>query len=376
MKVTLSRKAALEAFSAVAGIVPTRSPKPILANVKMICSHTDVTFLATDLEVGIRRFVEDAQVTEPGAVILPMRVGQILRLSNDDTIVIQTEGDKLHVIGDRSSWELPSEDPDLFPAVPDFDAADYFEVQDSSLKAAIRRTMFATDDSASSRFALGGVLWEFGIGRMTLVGTNGRCMAEHVIAAEVVGDPGDFANDKSKRAPVVPMKALKLIDKLIGDDGDCVHIAINPLSHILVRTTRETIYSRTIDGRFPRYQDVYNSDVNWTLEIPASDLLSGVNQASILTSEESRGVDFHFKLGELSLSSQSADRGAARISVPMGGDGVPFVIVMDPEYLTPMLRTIPEDSTISIKMVDNKHGIQFDFDDSYKYVVMPLTRDR
>lgn len=110
--------------------------------------------------------------------------------------------------------------------------------------------------------------------------------------------------------------------------------------------------------------------------MPVEDLLSGVNQASILTSEESRGVDFAFKPGELSLAAQSCDRGSSRISVPMPGEGVPFVVTIDPEYLSTMLRTIPGDSAISIKMIDDRNGMQFDFADSYRYVAMPLTRDR
>ena len=44
----------LSAFQMVSGVVPSRSPKPILQNVKLVAEEENTFLLATDLEVGIR----------------------------------------------------------------------------------------------------------------------------------------------------------------------------------------------------------------------------------------------------------------------------------------------------------------------------------
>ena len=85
MRALCNREGLLTAFGLVSGVVPARSPKPILQNVKLIADADDGSVLmGTDLEVGIRHRVLGVKVEQPGAVILPTsQVGSILRTSSD-----------------------------------------------------------------------------------------------------------------------------------------------------------------------------------------------------------------------------------------------------------------------------------------------------
>ena len=85
MRALCNREGLLTAFGLVSGVVPARSPKPILQNVKLIADADDGSVLmGTDLEVGIRHRVLGVKVERPGAVILPTsQVGSILRTSSD-----------------------------------------------------------------------------------------------------------------------------------------------------------------------------------------------------------------------------------------------------------------------------------------------------
>src|SRR4051812_3868766 len=161
MKALCNREGLLAGFGMVGGVVPARSPKPILQNVKLVADPDEGSILmATDLEVGIRCRVLGVKVDRPGAVILPtQRIQSILRTTPDDELAIEAEGDHLIVRGLHAEFKLPSEDPDLFPEVPDFAATAYHAVAAADLRRAIRRTMFATDVE-STRYALGGVLVE------------------------------------------------------------------------------------------------------------------------------------------------------------------------------------------------------------------------
>ena len=117
MRALCNREALLTAFGMVSGVVPARSPKPILQNVKLIAEADEGSVLmGTDLEVGIRHRVLGVKVEQPGSVILPtVQIGSILRTSTDSELTIDTNDERLVVRGLHSEFTLPVEDANLFP---------------------------------------------------------------------------------------------------------------------------------------------------------------------------------------------------------------------------------------------------------------------
>ncbi len=372
MKALCNREGLLAAFGAVGMVVPTRSPKPILQSVKLVAdSEEGSTLMGTDLEVGIRHRVLGMNVEQAGSVILPTaKFGSILRTSHDAELSLEVEEEKLTVRGLRAEFSLPSEDPSLFPEVPDFAATSYHEVSASDLRKLIRRTIFATDVE-STRYALGGVLVELTAESITMVGTDGRRLARMAAPAEPKGDAATPVG-----SPVIPVKALKLIERNLDDSDPPVHLAIQGSTAVLVRTERAVIYSRLVEGRFPRYQDVFPANVEVKIKMNVGELRLAVEQSSIVTSEESRGVDFSFGNGVLKLSSQAADVGSSHIELPISYDGKAIEITFDPRYLTDALKTLEDTADITAELIDAKNAAVFKTDDNYTYVVMPLTRDR
>jgi DNA polymerase-3 subunit beta len=372
MKALCNREELLAGFTMVSGVVPARSPKPILQNVKLVADPDEGSILmATDLEVGIRYRVLGVKVDKPGAVILPtQRVQSILRTSTDEELAVEVDDDNLIIRGLHAEFRLPSEDPDLFPEPPDFTATAFHVVSAADLKRLIRRTMFATDVE-STRYALGGVLVELSGETITMVGTDGRRLARAIAPAEVEGGAAAPAGQ-----PVIPVKALKLIERNLDDDDPPVHLAIQTGTAAVLRTERAVIYTRLVEGRFPRYQDVFPSNVEVRVPMEAGPLLSAVEQASIVTSEESRGVDFAFGNGQLKLASQAADVGKSQIEMPISYEGKPVEITFDPRYLIDALKTLDPTATITAELIDARNAAVFKTEDDYTYVVMPLTRER
>ena len=92
MKISCDREQLLSAFQTVATVAPTRSPKPILQNVKLEAIEQGVIMSATDLEIGIRHFVSGVDVQMSGSSILSVkRFGDILRESTDETLHIESD---------------------------------------------------------------------------------------------------------------------------------------------------------------------------------------------------------------------------------------------------------------------------------------------
>jgi DNA polymerase-3 subunit beta len=371
MRVTCNRQDLLSAFQMVSGVVPARSTKPILLNVKLVATPEGATLLATDLEVGIRCKVAGLVVHDPGQLVLPMaRVSAILRESSDEQLEMETDESRLQIRGQRSRFNLATESALEFPEVPDFEESEYHKVSGGLLRTLIRRTVFSTDVE-STRYALNGLLVELEGNRVSLIGTDGRRLAVMRGSATAVGNHStkDFT-------PVVPAKAMNLIDRnLQGQEAEEVQLALRP-NRIMVRCAGAVVSSRLVEGRFPRYQEVFPGRFESKVVVNVRDFLQSVKQAAIVTNEESRGVDFSFGDGKLTLVAEAAEVGQSQVELPVSYDGKPVTITFNPRYLIDMLRVLNEESTIALELIDDKSAAVFRTDDGYTYVVMPLTRER
>jgi len=364
MKITCNREKMLAAFSNVSGVAPTRSPKPVLQNVKLVANDDEPVLIATDLEVSIVYHVDGIVIDRPGSVLLPpARFAAILKTMRDEVITLSVDDGQVLIKGKHSQFKLPSEDPDLFPEVGSEDDGVTLVLTGSELRQGIKRTAFACD-LQSTRYALAGVLCENDGARLTLVGTDGRRLAQQVIACE--GVPVGFQ-------PVVPARALRLIEKNIND-GDTVNLCFHKQNSISMWSGRAEIRSRLVEGRFPRYQDVFPAGVEIAIPLNVGLFLAAVEQASIVTTQESRGVDFVFSGGKLNLVTKAADSGASDVELDIDFAGS-VSITFDPRYLVDALKVLDPDSTIMLEMIDAKNAAIIRTEDFYAYVIMPLTKD-
>ena len=87
MKIQCEREKLLHAFQTAASVAPTRSPKPILQNLKLEVASEHAVLMGTDLEVGIRIDVPGIVIEAAGNAILPIsRFLSILRESSDEKL--------------------------------------------------------------------------------------------------------------------------------------------------------------------------------------------------------------------------------------------------------------------------------------------------
>jgi DNA polymerase III subunit beta len=371
MKIICNREKLLYAFQTVAPIAPARSPKPILQNVKLEVAPNSATLMATDLEVGIRYEVTGIEVEAPGAAILPVgRFGSILRESSDATFRLESDHDGTTIRGERSQFKLPSENPQDFPAIAEFGEASFYELSARLFRELIRRTIFATDNE-SSRYALGGVKLEWKDNVLTAIGTDGRRLAKMEGPAQVVGQPAPFGD-----VTVVPTRAMQLLERALAENGSEVQIAVRQ-NDVLVKNPRAMIYSRLLEGRYPRWRDVFpQRPSSVKIDLSVGPVYSAVRQAAIVTSEESRGVDFTFGEGSLVLSGQTAEVGQSRVELPIAYDGQPIAITLDPRFVSDFLKVLDAEKTFQIDLQDSDSAAVCTTDDGYGYVIMPLARDR
>jgi len=370
MKVICEREKLLHAFQMAASVAPARSPKPILQNVKLEVSGETATLMATDLEIGIRVEVSGFEVSAPGQVVLPIqRFGLILRESTDEKLSLESDGRSTLVRGQRSEFRLPTENPDEFPNVRSFEESQYYELPARFFREIVRRTAFATDVE-SSRYALGGVLLEFAGDRITAVGTDGRRLARQEGPIKVVGTP-----PASQNMTIVPTRAMTLLDRALGENEGDIQLVVHN-NDVIVKSSRAMIYTRLVEGRFPKWRDVFpRREEAVRIELAAGPFYNTVRQAAIVASEDRRGVDFTFGEGKVLLACRGAELGESRVELPIAYDGPAKLITLDPRYVGDFLKVLAADQTFTLELQDAESAAVCSTDDGYAYVIMPLARD-
>jgi DNA polymerase-3 subunit beta len=371
MKAICEREKLLHVFQTAASVVPTRSPKPILQNLKLEVTAEKATLIGTDMEMGIRMDVPGFIIEKPGDAVLPIsRFGSILRESSDEKLTLQGDKRKTLVRGDRSEFQLPSENPDEFPAVAAFEETKYHELPAVFFREIVRRTVFATDNE-SSRYALSGVLVELNDNGITAVATDGRRLAKQEGPAKSVG--GHNTGDKMT---IIPTRAMQLIERAITDGDENICLAARE-NDVLVKSGRAAIYTRLVEGRFPKWRDVFpRRELMAKIELTVGPFHASVRQAMIVTSEERRGVEFTFGDGKLALAAHGAEYGESHVELPIAYDGPKCDVMLDPRFVNDFLRVLDPETNITLEIRDGDTAVVCTTQDGYSYVIMPLARDR
>jgi DNA polymerase-3 subunit beta len=374
MKITCQRDGLLTACQLVAAAVPARTPKEILSCIKAVAQEDSLTLIAFDNEVGIRYELRGILVKRAGAAILPInQLTQILRESSDSELELDSGEENTRVKIGTSRYSLPIRPVDEFPDIPTFDdGGHYHEITAGVLRMMIKRTAFAADKKDSGgRFALKGVLWEADGQVARLVATDTKRLAMCEGPAAIYGAP---EKTSVKVTPLVPPKAMALLERNLVDDGELVRVGLRT-NDAMFQTDRAMIYTTLVQGRYPPYRDILSQtrkNATTNLTLPVDGFLSRVRQARIMTDEESQRVDMLFTKGTVKMEARGAQTGSSEVELPIEYAGHDVKIVFDPEYLVEFLRALEGEPTVALEMTDGTKPALFKCGDNYIYLVMPL----
>ena len=115
---------------------------------------------------------------------------------------------------------------------------------------------------------------------------------------------------------------------------------------------------------------------NATIDMVVEPFYSAVRQAQIVTNDESRGVDFQFADGQLTLSSKAADVGESKVELPISYEGDDVTITFDPRFVADFLKVLELESQVQLSLIDSESAAVLRSGEDYTYVIMPLSRER
>lgn len=363
MKVKFNRSALQEALTLVTGIIPARTPKPILQCLRITTQDAAVKIAATDLEIGITCLVSQVEITEPGEIVIPAdKLFSIVRESFDEVVAVEATESAVNILGSDSHFTIYAHDPQQYPAVPDFDGPANIELKLQRLQEGIEQTVFAAARE-STRYALNGVLWEVTGKKLSLVATDGRRLAKSIVAL-------DKAASRPEGRIIVPAKTMNLLSKIGAQEDTLAQVRFSG-NQIVVSAESTVVSSTLVEGNFPKYEDIIPKDYTRKLTLPSAAMLSAVRRAALLANEDSKGIRLALDKGTLVLTSRAPETGDAQIDMSVDYKDEPMEIGFNPQFLVDVLRVIKsEDFELHLGQPDRPGLIKCG--NNFLYIVMPV----
>jgi DNA polymerase-3 subunit beta len=362
--VTLATGILRQAITDVSPAVSARPAKAILQNVLL----ADGRLTATDLEIQISAEIDYHD--EP-LLLSHARLKSILATAIGPEVSLTVDGSVCVVSVGRGVWRLPMESAAEFPAWTADGVRSLVRLPGDQFARAVRGTCYATD-TESSRFALGAVLVEVAraSGTASFVATDGRRLS--LVECE-------HGQDVDDGTALVPSRALAAMAALAGRSGDD-EVQLEASARELSATLPgATVLARLVDGRFPRWRDVLGGDRagEQVTVVNREELLSATRAAAIVTTEQSKGVEFAFSPDGIWLHGQSSDAGESSVTIDVvSGPGKAVTVKLDPRFVADWLRGLSseDDPNVTIGVIDPGSAAIFRCD-SCTGVVMPLSAD-
>jgi DNA polymerase-3 subunit beta len=368
MKIVANVESLRDALKAVTPFVSAKSPKPILRCIKLSCWGESAAIHATDLERSITAKLEDVTVQSSGDVLLPIeQFGQIVKQLKTDEISIETDENNVTIRSGRSKFRLATESPDEYPSSSETDATVAFEISASLLRAAIKRTVFCTDDIAT-RYALNGILFHVEDEALSMISTDGKRLA--VMQCGIV-NPYGYESENTQT--IVPSDSLTVISKALASCDEMVRVYIDA-NKVQFYTSACYITCTLMEGRFPKWVDMLKprkDEENATVSV--DELLTAVRQGAVCCTKQSNGVDFIFANDQLTIKSQLAEVGDATIEAPIDYSGDEIKLRLNYEYVQEVCQAVEKGASLRIGLVAEKAAI-FTTEDGYLYMVMPMSK--
>jgi DNA polymerase-3 subunit beta len=348
----------LAALQDVTRVVSSRGARPILANVRI----GDGLITGSNGEIKIER--EIGEHCEP--MLLPAdRLTAILRTCrSDDEVRLTVKGTSVAIRCGRGTWTLPSEDVAEYPTWEPADAKPVCRLPADQFVRAVRAVDYATDKE-SSRYALGAVLIDVTDGNPTFVGTDGRRLSA------VQTETDQAVDDSTTLAPALAMRiAATLCERSEGS----VQIEATS-SEVVVTFDGGTLTARLVDGKFPRWRDVFPAQETQPHLVDRGELLAATRAAAVVASEQSKGVAYDF--GEtLTLTARSSEYGESKCKCDLFEAGTACKVKLDPAFVRDYLHGLPADEEPNVMIHTNGPGGAVLLTcGEYRGVIMPLAED-
>ncbi|NIM40225.1 MAG: DNA polymerase III subunit beta [Hydrogenophaga sp.] len=360
-----SQDKVLAALQSVAGIVERRHTLPILANVLLRKSGSQLQLTTSDLEIQIRTTAElDGDSGSFATTLGARKLIDILRtMPGDQTVSLEHTGGKLILKGGKSRFTLQSLPAEDFPLVQESASfGPVFSVPQKTLKGLLGQVSFAMAVH-DIRYYLNGILFVAEGKQLSLVATDGHRLAFASATLDV---------EVPKQEVILPRKTVLELQRLLSDKDGAIEMQFAANQAKFSFDGMEFV-TKLVEGKFPDYNRVIPKNHKNIVTLGRAPLLSSLQRTAIMTSEKFKGVRLNVEPGTLRVASSNAEQEEAvdELDIDYGGDTIE--IGFNVTYLIDALQNMGQEM-VRVELADgNSSALVTNPDDNaFKYVVMPM----
>ena len=355
----------LSALQSVAGIVERRHTLPILANVMIRKTGSQIQLTTSDLEIQIRTSaVLDGDAGNFTTTVGARKLIDILRtMPSDQSVSLESSQNKLILKGGKSRFTLQSLPAEDFPLVQE--AANFgpvFSVPQKTLKALLSQVSFAMAVH-DIRYYLNGILFVAEGKQLSLVATDGHRLAFSSATLDV---------EVPRQEVILPRKTVLEMQRLLSDKEGAIEMQFAGNQAKFSFEGMEFV-TKLVEGKFPDYTRVIPKNHKNIITLGRTTLLASLQRTAILTSEKFKGVRLNIEPGTLRVASNNAEQEEAvdELDIDYAGDAIE--IGFNVTYLIDALTNMAQDM-VKIELADSNSSALLTIPDdaAFKYVVMPM----
>lgn len=367
MEFTVRKFDLLQELTLIQGVVERKTTIPILANVLVRTTDSELNILATDLEIGLKSACP-IKLTTAGSMTLPAkRLYEIVRALPDKEIKFKRgDGNWVTMTCGASRFRmagLPQED---FPAIAE-PKGKAVKIASEVLAKLITRTVFAIS-TEDSKFTLSGALMLIKPGAITMVATDGHRLA-HIEKSE------PFEEVTEEIRVLVPKKAMLELVKMVEGSPDEKFEFSRDDNHLFFDMGKRLLVARMLTGQFPNFEAVLPRNNDRTFAIDREEIAAAIRRVAILSDERSHTVRLSLGKGTLEVTASHSDLGEAHETLEVAYNKEELQVGFNYQYLLDFLGTADE-SQVHFEFKDSESAAQLRTSSgtecNYRYVVMPM----
>ena len=370
MKATINKNDILPVLAKIQGLAGRKTNLAITTNVLIQTTESGISLTATDLETGFEGLYPASVDTQGVIAINARKLYEIVRdFPSDDIYVNEVENHWIEIGNQNVEYHIVGLNPDDFPEVPKIEGVDFFEIDSAAFHKMIEKTVIISGASDDSRAHIVGVYAE-------------RIESEDNKIFRMVSTDGsrlskvDFVFEKDFELPLVenvliPKKGLVEVAKFLDSEGP-VKIGFKD-NNFIVKKETETLIIRLLEGDFPQYGDIIVKNEGHDIVLDRQLFLMMLKRMSILSSDEYKGVIFHFTEDKLVINSTNPDIGESKEDMDLAYKGESVEVMYNPRFFIDTLGVLDEDKVV-LNIIDNQKPckIESENDKSYLSVIMPM----
>lgn len=368
MKLIILKENFKKGLASVERIVIENSNLPILKNVLIKTQNNKIKISATNLELGLDKFI-GGKILEEGALTIPFNAFyNIISNTDSERINLEVEKNNLIVKTDNYKARIQGIQEHEFPIIPKIkEAANFIEIPSVTLKEALLDIISAAQIS-EIRPELSGILFDFQMTFIKLVATDSFRLAEKAIY------DNQYKNNFNKGfKAIIPLKTVQEVVRIFPDDQPVsIHLDAN---QILFKNSEQELISRLIDGSYPDYEQIVPKKIETEIILNKDKFLKAIRLVSSL-SGKINDVKLSLKDGAKAVEIYSANQflGENNYLIPAKIKGADFKeLTFNWRYLLDGLKAVKTENVFLGINGDSKPALlKMPEETSYFYILMPI----